>query len=199
MTRTVMQQYDFIKYHIAFVNEDFLDVSIDILPAMVCPVSNQFEEFESLNTKLQFQTDLVVPVLDSNGIWVREYLVNFAFCADTYQEALQMLYDAVLNKFGDYTEEERGAKIDAIFPTSVQVSKLSETILHRLDPDDINDYNESLKYLESSITLLETTLMNCTNEEHREHLLIDLESAQSRKFLYETSLKLNIDAFDYER
>lgn len=109
-------KYDWIKNHIAFINEDLKDVEILIDPHNVCPETCRIEDYKPLNTKLQYWVELIIPSFyDDSQEWVMCHDVDCDCSGWTYEEAIDNLYNLVLDKYGDYTDEDYKKKHDEVF------------------------------------------------------------------------------------
>lgn len=102
--------------HPAFINRDGVEVSIQIEPHMICPTTNRIEKYKPLNSKMQLWVEMIVP-------WQSEEGGKFVSChdweldcgGDTWSEAICALYDLVLKRYGDYTEDERISKHNSVY------------------------------------------------------------------------------------
>lgn len=120
-------KYWFCKRHPEFINDDFIEVDILIDPHMVCPSTHRIEDYKPLNTKIQYWVEFCPPWFDENtNKWVRSHDMECDTGGWTYEEAIDNLYDLVLAKYGDYTEEDVDNKEEEIF----QFSKSTTTPLN---------------------------------------------------------------------
>lgn len=166
---TTADKYWWIQGHVAFLNPDMVECTIEITPHNVCPDTERVERYEFLNTKTQYWIELIVPYEDTeSNEWVSSHEIDMDCGGWTYDEAIDNLYDLVLKKYGAYTEEEYDAKFDEIHntanmrPFSHQVvedrrewCKLKLTVSERKDLEDTvqreqNTLNALLKYKESA-------------------------------------------------
>lgn len=102
----ICEKYYWIMQHPKFVpfGEDAI---IEITPHMVCPETNHVEKLEALNTKLQFWVELMIPYFDEQlNQHCHSHDWEMDCGGDTWEEAVQKLYELVLQKYGDYTEED---------------------------------------------------------------------------------------------
>lgn len=119
-------KYWFCMRHPAFINEDFVEVEILIDPHMVCPSTARVEDYAPLNTKIQYWVEFCPPYYDEDHTkkWVRSHDTDCDCGGWTYEEAIDNLYDLVLKKYGDYTEEDVDNKEEEVFKISQSTSSL---------------------------------------------------------------------------
>lgn len=102
----IAEKYYWITQHPKYV--PFADSAIiEITPHMVCPETNRIEDLQLLNTKLQFWVELLIPHFDEQfkqHCHAHDYELDCG--GDTWEEAVENLYKLVLEKYGDYTEED---------------------------------------------------------------------------------------------
>lgn len=102
----IAEKYYWITQHPKYV--PFADTAIiEITPHMVCPETNHVEDLQLLNTKLRFWVELMIPFFDEQfqkHCHAHDYEVDCG--GDTWEEAVENLYQLVLEKYGDYTEED---------------------------------------------------------------------------------------------
>lgn len=102
----IAEKYYWITQHPKYV--PFADTAvIEITPHMVCPETNRIEDLQLLNTKLQFWVELMIPHFDEQHkqyCHAHDYELDCG--GDTWEEAVENLYKLVLEKYGDYTEED---------------------------------------------------------------------------------------------
>lgn len=125
-------KYWFCMRHPAFINEDFVEVEILIDPHMVCPSTARIEEYAPLNTKIQYWVEFCPPYYDDDQAkkWVRSHDTDCDCGGWTYEEAIDNLYDLVLAKYGDYTEQDIDDKEEEVFKYSTSTSALSNYLLN---------------------------------------------------------------------
>lgn len=102
----ICEKYYWIMNHpkyVPFGNEAI----IEITPHMVCPVTNCVENIDELNTKLQFWVELMIPYYDEDfNQHTHAHDWDMDCGGDTWEEAVEALYNLVLIKYGDYTEQD---------------------------------------------------------------------------------------------
>ncbi|HCQ0858543.1 TPA: hypothetical protein OGU99_000469 [Escherichia coli] len=201
---TTSQKYWWILGHPEFINKDYVDARIDVEPHDVCPITNRIEDYPALNTKTQYWIEMLTPFFDEDeGKFVRGHEYELDCGGDTYEEAIDNLYTKILEKYGDYTQEEAEAKYDAVhqrvvtksaFPSSMfqpaelrntwENSKLSEIELDYI-PGDIEN-------IKGTIKALKEFLKTCTIEE-QEEANKHLQSEECKLWVLEESLRKGID------
>lgn len=85
------------------------DAVIEITPHMVCPETRHIEELEIMNTKLEFWVELAIPITDEYHGDCEMHDWELDCGGDTWEEAVENLYQRVLKKYGDYTEADLDA------------------------------------------------------------------------------------------
>ncbi|AFC21583.1 hypothetical protein GAP32_133 [Cronobacter phage vB_CsaM_GAP32] len=102
----IVEKYYWIIEHPKYV--PFGDTAvIEITPHMVCPETNCVEKLELLNTKLQFWVELLIPFFDEqHKQHCHSHDWELDCGGDTWEEAVENLYKLVLEKYGDYTQED---------------------------------------------------------------------------------------------
>lgn len=102
----ISEKYWWISQHPKVV--DFADSAIiEITPHMVCPETNRVENLSMLNTKLQFWVEFMIPHFDEQfKTQCHSHDWELDCGGDTWEEAVEALYQKVLNKYGDYTKED---------------------------------------------------------------------------------------------
>lgn len=125
-------KYWFCMRHPAFINEDFLEVEIRLDPHMVCPSTSRVEDYAPLNTKIQYWVEFCPPYYDEDHAkkWVSSHDTDCDCGGWTYEEAIDNLYDLVLKKYGDYTEEDVDNKEEEVFKISQSVSSLGSFLMN---------------------------------------------------------------------
>ena len=102
----ICDKYYWITNHPAYVPFG-RDAIIEITPHMVCPETNRVEKIQSVNTKLQFWVELMVPYFDeqfNQETHAHEWELDCG--GDTWEEAVENLYNGVIAKYGNYTKED---------------------------------------------------------------------------------------------
>lgn len=118
---TTADKYWWVHGHIAFLNPEMVDCTIEITPHNVCPETERIERYEFLNTKTQYWIEIIVPYEDPESHEWGSLHDNDLDCGGwTYDEAIDNLYNLVLKKYGAYTEEEYDAKFEEMFTTSMR-------------------------------------------------------------------------------
>jgi len=108
------EKYWWITEHPAFRNKDHVGITIDIEPHMICKETNRIENFRALNTTLQLWIEVMVPY-DCDGSFEQSHNTDLDCGGFTWEEAIDNLYDLVLEHYGSYTQEELEEKWNSIF------------------------------------------------------------------------------------
>lgn len=202
--KSTAEKFWFIKNHIAFLNDEHLLVELEIEIQDVCPETNRIERYTPLNTRSQIWMELCPPTLTDNGDWVRSHDFECDCGGWTMDEAIDEMYQKVLKKYGDYTQEEYDAKWDEIFQTNGTSQWFSNQTNNSIWEDqyamnrDVLDENEVAKF-QYEISELKDTLHALKNHREKcppeEYPAVDLEieATEHNLFEYEISLKRGID------
>lgn len=201
-------KYWFCKRHPAFINSDFLEVEILIDPHMVCPLTGRVENYQPLNTKIRYWVEFCPPWFDEDQTkkWVRSHDVDCDCGGWTYEEAVDNLYDLVLEKYGDYTEQDIDDKEEEVF----QYSKNSLNIPnHVLNPSYRQEHERPWKndildkitemYLDHDIENLEnykkalTEFMKTATLEQVQEIKLILKGVEHDLFTHRMTQKTGID------
>ena len=75
---------------------------IDIQPQLVNPVTNEVDMDDSLNTKVEFWVEFSYFDVECEA---NAHDIEFDCGGDSYEEAVEALFQLVYNKFGDYITE----------------------------------------------------------------------------------------------
>ena len=125
-------KYWFCKRHPAFINSDFLEVEILIDPHMVCPQTERIEDYKPLNTAIRYWVEFCPPWFDGDHTkkWVRSHDTDCDCGGWTYEEAVDNLYKLVLEKYGDYTEQDIDDKEEEVFQYSKSSLNIPNYVLN---------------------------------------------------------------------
>lgn len=138
----ICDKYYWITNHPAYVPFG-RDAIIEITPHMVCPETNRVERIKSVNTKLQFWVELMVPNYDEQSEMenhAHEWKLDCG--GDSWEEAVEALYQGVLAAYGDYTEADldkhreeamKGFNLDA-FMASVKTIPVGDADYEYAEP-----------------------------------------------------------------
>lgn len=112
-------KYWFCKRHPKFINPDFVEVEILIDPHMVCKQTKRIEDYKPLNTEIQYWVEFCPPWYDEDiKKWIRSHDMECDCGGWTYDEAIDNLYNLVLEKYGDYTEQDIDDREEEVFKYS---------------------------------------------------------------------------------
>ena len=165
----IAEKYYWITEHPAYV--PFGDVAvIEITPHMVCPETNCIEKLDFLNTKLRFWVEFMTPFYDEE-LKAHHHIHDWELdCGgDTWEEAVEALYQKVLEKYGDYTEEDadnhrkeamKDFDMDSFFKNAKVISESepnTDEIIPLLDYE-IESFEEDIKRLERLLPVLNIAL-----------------------------------------
>ena len=161
----ICEKYYWIMQHPKFVPFGD-DAIIEITPHMVCPETNHVEKLEALNTKLQFWVELMIPYFDEQlNQHCHSHDWEMDCGGDTWEEAVQKLYELVLKKYGDYTEEDMDKHREEAmkgFDLEKLINTVDSASAEHRNTDDIvmlSDYE--IEHMKSEIThyeVLENTI-----------------------------------------
>ena len=97
--------------HPAFINPDYVRLTLEIDPHMVCPITNRIEKFAPLNTKHQLWVEVMVPHYDEDAKkWKHSHDWDCDTGGDTWEEMIENLYDLIVAKYGEYTDDDVAKK-----------------------------------------------------------------------------------------
>lgn len=100
-----VDKYWWIYNHPKLRGPEYGSVWIEIEPHMVCPETNRIEDDDSLNTKVQYWVECGGTCIDEFLGGVSQYHDCDLDCGgDTYEEAVERLYELVLTHYDDYEE-----------------------------------------------------------------------------------------------
>lgn len=135
-------KYYWVLNHVAFLNEEQMETVIEVTPHNVCPTTERVEDYKPLNTKLQYWVELLVPWFDKDhNTWHRAHEGDCDCGGWTYEEAIDNLYDLVLKKFGDYTEEDYDKKFWSFYDDPNNTSSFFQSIKgQRLEKKELSKY-----------------------------------------------------------
>lgn len=201
-------KYWFCMRHPAFINEDFLEVEILVDPHMVCPSTARVENYQPLNTKIQFWVEFCPPYYDEDNAkkWVRSHDVDCDCGGWTYDEAIDNLYNLVLEKYGPYTEEDIDNKEEEVFKLCQSTTSLNSFFMSSNHPpkgerewksellDDVTKtfLPRDIENLENYKTAL-TEFMKTATVQQVEEIKLILIAVEHDLFTHRMSLKTGID------
>ncbi|WPJ50477.1 hypothetical protein RCIP0023_00435 [Klebsiella phage RCIP0023] len=212
--KTTADKYWFIMNHPKFVNKNYIVPKIEIEPHNVCPQTNRIEQYEYLNTKVQYWIEFYIPVQE-DGKWDIAHDYKHDCGGDTMDEAIDCLYNSVLNEYGNYTQEELDKKEDEVYnynkskvggaTMSYILSKIHEDLFEYVNdkilPDEEAECynNNTVGYYENKIKELKGTLNSLIefkrNAPKEMHKVIDkdIKNVEHDIFANEMSIKFMVD------
>ncbi len=102
----ICDKYYWITAHPAYVPMG-AEACIEVTPHMVCPETRRIENLNFLNTKLEFWVELMTPFFDEETkIWTLAHDWELDCGGDSWEEAIEALYQKVLKHHGDYDINE---------------------------------------------------------------------------------------------
>lgn len=102
-----VDKYYWVYNHPSLRSRYFLYPEIDVYPVTVCPDTNEIAKDESLNTKPKIWVEVTVANKKCDQKIYKSYHDYDLDCTgDTYEEAINILYELVLNGYGDYSKED---------------------------------------------------------------------------------------------
>lgn len=158
------------------------DAVIEITPHMVCPETNRIEDLALLNTKLRFWVELMIPYEDTENNYhglAHEWELDCG--GDTWEEAVEALYQLVLEKYGNYggaeLDEHHKAWLEEMKIKQPCYSTIYDKLMEELDnfkaplPDlskpivkledyEIEGFKEDIAHLEVLLPVLQAKLAN---------------------------------------
>lgn len=202
---TTSEKYWWIVGHVHFINCDFEPVTIDVEPHDVCPLTNRIENYPPLNTKPRYWVELYTPSYDEDKKeWHKCHDYKCDTGGDSYDEAIENLYQLVLEKYGNYTEEEYDLKYEEVhnihksgnnyysnfFKTPHEVTNKWNTDV--MQEFDILKFQEDLenekKYMNALIEFKKT----CTMEQLQE-VNSKIQMCEHEIWIKEECLRMGID------
>ena len=72
---------------------------IDIQPHLVSPLTNEIDMDDALNTKVEFWVEFSYFDIECEA---NAHDIEFDCGGDSYEEAIEMLFQLIYDKFGDY-------------------------------------------------------------------------------------------------
>lgn len=201
---TAADKYWWIYNHASFVNKDLVYPKIEIEPHNVCPDTNRIEDHEYLNTKVQYWVELMTPEFDEDSQnWILSHDYQLDCGGDTFEEAIDALYNKVLERYGTYKQEDADALFDSLFkksshpnPAYQQFSNPHERLYSAkfllLNYDDKFSLIDSIDTRKNTIKSLQKYIASCTIEQS-EKAKIALEDEECLLWLQELSLKTGVD------
>lgn len=136
------------------------DVTIEITPHLVCPETRRIEKYEFLNTKMEFWVELMMFCMDEyEGKEFPSSIHDWELdCGgDTWDEAVENLYNKVLEKYGDYDNSPKEMTAEEIedlekFMASIKTTTIRTKELDEFEIEMINGYisdaRQTIKVLE---------------------------------------------------
>lgn len=175
---TTSDKYWYIIEHPAFMNDEFVSVNICVEPQNVCPITERIEDYKPLNTKVQYWIEFCPPYKDSytNNKFVHSHDTDCDCGGWTYEEAIDNLFDLVIEKYGSYTDADLKTKMGEVFGTTKSViwkRSIEDRVQALLKQRTSNKVEDPLEFtfLEKDIKNLKGTLHALT--EHRKTANID--------------------------
>lgn len=199
---TTSEKYWWILQHPAFLNKDMVSARIEIEPHDVCPHTNRIEDFKALNTKTQLWVEFMSPMyMEDTKQWVQAHDYELDCGGDTYDEAIDKLYQNVVSVYGEYTEEESEEIYKALHPSASnyfsQFANLAWEEKHKWDVSIFDEegkrcYIHDCKSTKITIEALRLYLNSCTIEQ-QEEARMHLESEECKLWVLEKSIEKGID------
>lgn len=196
-------KYYWIHDHPAFINPEFVKLTLEIDPHMVCPTTNRVEDFTRLNTKHQLWVEVMVPHYDEDTkLWGHAHDWTCDTGGDTWEEMIEKLYDLIVEKYGEYTDDDVNKKNFEVHGYRVmkQTNKAKNRtarIRWNLTPpkwsDDIikPEYREIMveeeKEIQETIRALGEYRKSCDTSEYE---AVDKEIERNQYILFEQQLSM---------
>jgi hypothetical protein len=205
----IAEKYYWIVEHPKYV--PFASAAIiEITPHMVCPETNRVEKLQFMNTKLQFWAELMIPHFDkqfNQHCHAHDWELDCG--GDTWEEAVENLYQLVIQKYGDYTEEDKnnhrkeamkGFNFDEWMASHefVEASILDDGEIKMLPDYEIEKLQADLEEMEQLLPVLKKKIQDpsLTMEQHSE---VELEIICVDADIYNAkeSIRLGYDVQKY--
>lgn len=196
-------KYYWIHDHPAFINPEYVTLSLEIEPHMVCPTTNRIEDFQRLNTKHQLWVEVMVPHYDEEAKkWRHAHDWDCDTGGDTWEEMIEKLYDLIVAKYGEYTDDDVAIKnyeVHGIRIMKKTVNAKARKLSVRWNPnphkwsDDILKPEfreiilEEVKEVQGTIRALTEYRKTCNISEYDE---VDAEIEKNQYILLEQQLSL---------
>lgn len=202
---TTSDKYWWILEHPAFLNKDQVSPSIEVEPHNVCPSTNRIEDYKPLNTKVRYWVEFIIPWYDEEKKeWSTAHDWRRDTGGDTYEEAIDNLYQLVFEKYGDYTEEEYNLKFNEIYkiqPSNVKYFQSIINVPHEinfewtsdiLSKDDIESLKEQIENERNYMNALIEFKKSCTMEQLPE-VITKIQGCEHNIWIKEECLRMGID------
>ncbi|SOK58401.1 hypothetical protein [Yersinia phage fHe-Yen9-04] len=161
----ICEKYYWITEHPKIV--EFADSAmIEVTPHMVCPETNQIETLEILNTKLQFWVEFMIPHFDEQfKVYGHAHDWELDCGGDTWEEAIDNLYQKVLEKYGNYTQEDldkqrdeamKDFDFDKWFDEATVMNQTEHRVM--LEQYEIDEFNRDIEHIELLLPVLSNLL-----------------------------------------
>lgn len=207
--RTTADKYWFVRRHPHFLTPDVEGAEFDIEIHNVCPETNRIEKYPPLNTKPQIWIELMTPYyMEDDKKWILGHDHKFDGGGFTMDEAIDDVYQRVLELLGDYTEEDYKKKWDEVYnPTT---GSFSSAIMHQI-LDDTKIWEDAYGYTfdhmgpdEYDAFVVDTKDLKQTLEVLKKHILIvppekieevqrQIDNTEHDIWVHEMSLARRID------
>lgn len=203
---TTSDKYWWITQHPSFINEDHVSAAIEVEPHNVCPLTNRIEEYKPLNTKVRYWVEFIIPWYDEERKeWCTAHDWERDTGGDTYDEAIDNLYKLVLEKYGDYTDEDYDLKFNEIYkiqPLSNNnyfqtVIRTPHEVNHHwssdiLSKEDIVSLKEDIKQEKNYMNALIEFKKSCTMEQLPE-VITKIQGCEHNIWIKEECIRMGID------
>ena len=196
-------KYYWIHDHPAFINSECVGLALEIDPHMVCPTTNRVEEFSRLNTKHQLWVEVMVPYYDEDAKkWGHAHDWDCDTGGDTWEEMIEKLYDLIVAKYGEYTDDDvdkKNYEVHGIRIMKQPVNAKKRTLRIRWDlnppkwSDDIlkPEFREIMveeeKEVQGTICALTEYRKTCNISEYED---VDNEIERNQFILFEQQLSM---------
>lgn len=195
---TTADKYWWIQGHVAFLNVDMIECTIEITPHNVCPLTERIERYEFLNTKTQYWVELIAPWQDPDSKeWFSSHEVDLDCGGWSYDEAIDNLYQLVLKKYGPYTEEEYDDKFNELHKTATMRPFSQQIVEDRREWSRLKLSDENRRDLEDIIVREKNTLNALLQYKENATMTDDLrkaiETTECEIWVMQESLRKGID------
>lgn len=205
----ITEKYYWITQHPKYV--PFADTAvIEITPHMVCPETNCIENLGLLNTKLRFWVELMIPHFDEQNkqhCHAHDYELDCG--GDTWEEAVENLYQLVLEKYGDYTDEDMAKHSEEAlkeFDFDSWLNKQEEFMADSepntdeivMLPDyEIEHMKHELVHMEKVLEVLYTKLVHSLTPQEYDDIQLEITCIDHDILVYKECIRLGYDVEKY--
>lgn len=164
MKKNAYEQYWWIMEHPQFNKGGVSSVRIEITPHMVCPETKRVEPYMNLNTQMEFWVELCCDLYsEQDKSFVSHHLWELDCGGLTWNDAVDALFNEVLEKYGEYPQEDLTEEYDKQIAWCSQSAYLEGKTQEPLDESttypwdenfDVDRYENDIKQAKELIEVL---------------------------------------------